>query len=597
MITVPEEIKDLLHLDHCQKNIRIHFPNGERSDICNDLIVKDSVSFTESLCSQNELKFGLCESPIFECEVVGVGNIKGASIEVTCEIYCPSTVSGAVYRPDLQDYVYPIYYGAFTVNEAKRQADMVHRKIQALGGLSVNIDYENEIIKIKNNAPFIQTSTPDTRDYNPNIFNTCLMMSGSKGRLPYATYTELTPQYVNFGISGFISFSSIGLVLRCLAYPLSDLDEDKVFFADYGKATKTKDEIINEVLGDDPSEWDYGDRLIISNLFKEFIYSKNIFGCGVITTGLRNPQPVPGNVSSFFEGHSVGFQNGRYVYPYQVVQYYGEYLPGTEWGNYIVIPVAASLVVNGSTVRTSTFNTGKIYEVDMSNYPQERNAYPRDIQGTVSDSFYTYPILSFDVEKVNYLEIINSIMELNGEFGYMNRDGIFDSINIKRKFGMTPGVALYPDPSLYPKTVTGGKLLPKDYQTCWYDDEYTMQYGAVKCKYKNASNEDIEYVYYLTGFDDFTDKNSYKVYSLEQNAYIQGNIWTDVEIQAICANVAANIEGVSYMPVDFVGRGLPYVEAGDTFEILTKSNDSITTIVLHRTITGEQTLTDSYKSV
>ena len=51
------------------------------------------------------------------------------------------------------------------------------------------------------------------------------------------------------------------------------------------------------------------------------------------------------------------------------------------------------------------------------------------------------------------------------------------------------------------------------------------------------------------------------------------------------------------MTVDFAGRGLPYVEEGDTFEILTKSNDSITTIVLNRTIKGEQTLTDEYKSV
>ena len=50
------------------------------------------------------------------------------------------------------------------------------------------------------------------------------------------------------------------------------------------------------------------------------------------------------------------------------------------------------------------------------------------------------------------------------------------------------------------------------------------------------------------------------------------------------------------MPVDFKGRGLPYVEAGDTFEILTRSGDSITTIVLNKTTTGEQTLTDNYKS-
>ena len=134
MLTVPQEIKDLLHQDHCQKNIRIHFPNGERSDICNNLIVKDSVSFTESICSQNTLKFGLCESSVFECETVGVGNIKDAKIRVYCEVYCDPSVSGAVFKTDLQAYVYPIPYGVFTVDSCQRQADMIHRRIVAYGG-------------------------------------------------------------------------------------------------------------------------------------------------------------------------------------------------------------------------------------------------------------------------------------------------------------------------------------------------------------------------------------------------------------------------------------------------------------------------------
>lgn len=136
MLSVPSEIKELLHQDTCEKNIRIHFPNGERSDICNDLIVMGSVSFKESLCSQNELKFGLCEASVFECETVGVGNIKGASIEVACEVVCPATVSGAEWKIDLQKYVYSIPYGAFTVAEAVRQADMQHRRIVAYGGTS-----------------------------------------------------------------------------------------------------------------------------------------------------------------------------------------------------------------------------------------------------------------------------------------------------------------------------------------------------------------------------------------------------------------------------------------------------------------------------
>ena len=105
------------------------------------------------------------------------------------------------------------------------------------------------------------------------------------------------------------------------------------------------------------------------------------------------------------------------------------------------------------------------------------------------------------------------------------------------------------------------------------------------------------YIYYLSGYDEQSNSDLYQTYSLDNNAIIKSTLWTEAQIEEICEYIASNIEGVSYMPVDFVGRGLPYVEAGDTFEILTKSNDSITTIVLNRTLSGEQTLTDSYKSV
>ena len=72
----PKKIEELYHTDSVFKNIRISFPNGERSDICNDQIVQDSVRFTESICSRDQIKFGIAEVPMFECEVVHVGNIE-----------------------------------------------------------------------------------------------------------------------------------------------------------------------------------------------------------------------------------------------------------------------------------------------------------------------------------------------------------------------------------------------------------------------------------------------------------------------------------------------------------------------------------------
>ena len=160
-----------------------------------------------------------------------------------------------------------------------------------------------------------------------------------------------------------------------------------------------------------------------------------------------------------------------------------------------------------------------------------------------------------------------------------------------------PDTDNYPGESVYPKGVTGGSIRTNDYQSCWYDDNYIKPFGAISCKFKDTNNADCQLIYYLQGFDDSSDENTFQVYSLDDNEIIKSTQWTQAQIEAFCAVIANSIEGVSYMPVDFKGRGLPYVESGDTFEILTRSNDSITTIVLNHNIVGEQTLTDSYKSV
>lgn len=86
MIKIPEEIKALFKKDNVQKNIRIHFPNGEHKDITNENVIEESMVFTESICSSENLKFGLCEASVFQIETVGVGNIKGCTIEVDLEV-------------------------------------------------------------------------------------------------------------------------------------------------------------------------------------------------------------------------------------------------------------------------------------------------------------------------------------------------------------------------------------------------------------------------------------------------------------------------------------------------------------------------------
>lgn len=580
MLNIPDEIKGLLHLDTCKKNIRIVFPNEERTDICNNLIVLNTVSFKESLCSQETLKFGLCEASVFECEVVGVGNIKGASIEVYCEIYCDPTVTGAIFREDLQAYVYPISYGIFTVNSCKRQGDIIHRKIIAYGG-SAAVYVNNDNVQKLRDSLGISTAA----DYNPFIFDAYISNLKINNRLPNAIYTEITPSgqwpktidvcnYVRVDGQG----NRIWRAVRCKAFFINYLDPAA----------------INSLYFFEAGSIDYS--ALTTNAVKKSFHDMGLKGCG-LGLSLSN---APTLIQQQVDAYTARYHEGSYVYAYQ-------YCVGFDTGQikwagttYTAIPVflvpfAMVEGRNNTTINTWQYRDPaeiKAYKVDTSNYLRDTATYKRELQKTSSfGTLYTY-----NAEKINYAELINALEELKGQFGQVTRDNSFKELNIKQQFLLLPNNSLYPNQGLYPGSPTGGSILPEDYQTCWYDDEFIKPFGAIKCQYKNGNNENILYMYYFTGIDETTPEDTYDIYDLTNNAIINAYTWTEGQIQTICQTIAANIEGVQYIPVDFKGRGLPYVEAGDTFEILTRSGDSITTIVLNKTTTGEQTLTDNYKS-
>ena len=602
MLQIPDEIKELLHRDSCQKNIRIHFPNGERSDICNNLIVKDSVSFTESLCSQNTLKFGLCESPVFECEVVGVGNIKGATIEVNCEIYCDSSVTGAIWQNDLMAYVYQIPYGTFIVQEAKRQADMNHRKISAYGFVYNSLLYDvnqNTALSLFELSEIQNTSGSSDVGLETLIYETYPYLLNEEDYTYTKTYIN---DLLSFGMPKTWTFK-IGNDFYTLqlnfGYGGLSKNTNQILLLDFDYLpTKSDEEILNYL------------NQIISQLNTDYPNAKDTSGNPfdfkeeIMAYGLENMRPVftyrrsdyttsstinyklftlnGGKWVIFNNANTHGFNLQKGGYKFSV--YHGGITTNigstfyyfTDDAYYCRIPRSEVVQTSYTLTRTPDKYTDKGF-----------------YGGTVTCSGYSY---REQVEKIDMLKLMKSYAEVNGFFWNVLRD-VSKKLYLKQQFGLTPSQTLYPGSSLYPEGVTGGKLLPNDYQSCWYEDDYTKPFGAIVCNYKNTNNEDCSYTLYLSGFDSDTDTNTYQTYYITDNYIINNSTWTEAQIEDICETIAANIEGVTYMPVEFVGRGLPYVEAGDTFEILTASNDSITTIVLNRTVSGEQVLTDSYKSV
>lgn len=567
MIQIPDRIKELLHADTCQKNIRIHFPNGERADICNDMIVNNTVSFKESLCSQDSLKFGLCEASVFECEVVNVENITGAKIEVFCEVFCDMDTSGAEFKKDIQAFVYPISYGTFIVETSKRQADVQHRKIVAYGA-TVRRTIENiEGSEEKYRAILIPEMYYDQKiAYNPYALAVMVDALGISEKLyddsDYVDVVDGTGAedlyYLNILNEGTISGNlppEFGFIIRW--YKKDYQDNNLMYFELHGENTKTVKECIEELELPDYYNRYINDYYLGSKIGKS-CYAYN-YQAPFVTEQM--------SYHSEQSGLKVGFVG------YPVGLYYNKHVFGSK----------------RKDVFFRNYENDKIYTVNLQSSPFKLK-YSRSVVGR---NYQTQEYQCVVTDKIPWADIFDALTELSGQIGRIDRSNKFEFINAKRNFGLTADEELYPSDSQKPSGPNGGSIDRSDYQTCWYDDDYTVEFGKIKCLYTNTSNEQVIYTYYLV---DVEEAENYAEYDISENYFIKNGTFTETQINNICKKIAENINGVSYMGVDYTGRGLPYVEAGDTFEILTGANDSITTIVLQRTLSGEQMLTDKYVS-
>ena len=601
MITVPEEIKRILHQDNSQSNIRIHFPNGERTDICNDLIVMNSVTFKESLCSQNEFKFGLVESPIFECEVVGVSNIVGATVEITCEVFCPASVDGAVWQNDIQQYVYSIKYGTFVVQSAERQTDLLHRKIVCYNSVIDNngmVLNDLELWKQQIDMYYVSGGAVNVDSvYTPNLFY--LLWSQIKGDVSLLgrqlTSNTLKEQEDSFPgqMWGHYHGSNVPFTVE-LWY--------KVFY--FGLPEYSWRQEYNNSI-------DYPAKFFISenankDYFKEFMNYCNTY---LIVPSqdplsfdrIKSPILIRSEHRNYTGANYTDYYKSRDLSDFKIYPYINDYFYSYNYRidvyllTKIDIRPAQSSGLPETIINVIDENVvGKYYYTTLTN---------------AENLTYNIPIVDGPQGwRINYTDfdlqsIMNAYMELNGAFGYLNRNAGLDIMNIKEKFNLVPSDTLYPGTALYPQKVTGGSILPQDYESCWYGDVYRKPYGMIIATYKylvtvggEVQEATAMYRAYINGFSESNDENSYLTYVLD-NVILQHEHFEAATISAFCTKIAEVLTDIKYMPVKLVGRGLPYVEAGDTFEVLTPTNDSITTIVLSRTLKGEMVLQDEYTSV
>lgn len=143
MLTIPDYVKGLYWRDGVRKNFLVTFPNGDEGDIRNDRIVRESVKFTESCCSDNVFRFGGCERSMIEFETVGVdsllGKIMDCWIEIDLSSLFPPQIAYIAANPGDGQYIagdpdlYRIPLGRFLVTKCPRNHQAVtHRQVTGM---------------------------------------------------------------------------------------------------------------------------------------------------------------------------------------------------------------------------------------------------------------------------------------------------------------------------------------------------------------------------------------------------------------------------------------------------------------------------------
>lgn len=565
MQIIPDVIKEKLQNDEAAFNIRMRFPNGERTDICNDMIVEGSAKFTESLCSQNEIKLGLCESPVFECETVNVGNIKGAKFVLTYEILCGSDVLGAVWKTDIQKYVFEIQKGIFVVQSCERQADMQHRKIVAYGGGASNKwslpDYETK------------TVTSNLVKHQYDLFKSLLTKFDLKDlpRISADVTTDVFNAYNKSFHHPVADFDTVVINANYMRF-IFPLNDENIYYANYENIT-TFDSICEKIIKGAEEQWG---EIAFNNEEKEELFRlRDFFKLGNVFS--NNPNPFLENSTSKkkYLTEDALFVNKE--------QYFNKYNTNSAYSYQLFVPYSLSIEYK---------RNGLIrYEQEEKLFEQENFSIMK-----IDETFGSYKIRDNieNIEQMNLQEIFSAGIELMGKSARFNSDGSISFADLKRQFYLKPSTNLKPNENLKPLGVVGSSIGKSQYSSLWYEEAYSQEYKAIYCSFKNANDETKEMIMFV---DSYSGEKNYKTYDISNNAIVQYNKYTNSEMTRILQNIADSIKGVSYVPLKLKCVSIPFVECGDTLEVLTQNNDSITTIVMKRTLSGESYVTDEITSV
>lgn len=545
MLTIPASIQALFKTDLTRKNFRVHFPGGELPDITNGNVVYESVKFTESLCSQEVLKFGLTEASMIEFETVGISNMYGMTIECGIEIDTSSLSAGdiAAIESDPGDGVlvkaadsdigygyYRVPYGVFRVDSCPRnQQAMTHRQVKGyslMGGAT----FQNSPVELAK----LRGSVTKQGNYTPSVpllayaaigwWSPSFVADFPKTSIAWVSGTDTTRTvtlYNDHSITATLEYRFREFTLTDALYSFAaDYDTDGITTGlDWIKST------VDAYGGNGAAVSKSAERLI-----KASVGGYSVFG----------------NIPVFYPYY---VQNLALRVPYNALVRVTHPIPGGGSGT--------------ATQQIDPLNsTPSIYRLTPS-YTDIRASF-----APTSEDTTLIPTWKF-IDAYDITDLLNGWLELYGQFGLPNRNGGLDIVELENTAPIAIG--------------------PGDTDELWWDEYDVSPVGTVRYSFGSNGGENV--IEYPIG-------DGASVYDMTDNFLLQNmDSPTQAGIEAVlAAEFASRAAKINFTPISLTIRALPWIEAGDALQITTEDGVVVDTYAMNHTIAGIQALFDDIES-
>lgn len=565
MLTIPNSIKTLYKTDGVRKNFRVQFPNGELPDITNDNIVRESVHFTESICSQSTFRFGLAEASVIEFETVGIPNMYGYTIECAYEIDTSSLSAseiasiqsdpgdGELVLASASDIGYGFYrvpLGVFRVERCPRNhGAMTHRQVTAYGSGGATDNLIAPFEKWKQQALW-KTSIGTQLQYlhldswidsNLGHFDPSIVAEKyTKSNVTSNGPSTFSVSYTVDRPDGSITIS--GSYTPQIYYGSGINTPPRIFSIEKNDFTNAEAKaFVAETL----QTWGIGDST------EDVLYKAR----EILYATIRPSDTLP--LDYVFEDTEPIIyypDNSNASLPVVQVEVPKSATISLEW-----LPTSGS--VQSATQSFTMSASGmpfRVYRLTPLDTSSPGIAFNNTGEVQRGLSFYSY------ANSYSVIDILNGYAEISGQFWKDDRTGSMEIIELDQSSPLA--------------------ISPGDYDEVWWDEYDVSPIGTVTVTYRNGEEGEAT--------ANVTLGAGASLYDMTDNEVLKNLSTADLDsiTTLLSGDFAANAQNVGFTPVEMTMQGWPWMEAGDSLQITAEDGTVVNTYALRVEMSGIQHL-------